>query len=144
MPSVHFYTLNPERYPSRDAVLGVACRLTEKAVRHAHKVYIQTKSPAETELLDELLWQFKSTSFIPHSILGTAANPPDQVLMSNKLPPEEFRGMVINLSDSALNSIGQFERVNELVAGDTESLAQGRERYRAYRSQGAEIVTNKI
>ncbi|MFK7865034.1 MAG: DNA polymerase III subunit chi [Pseudohongiellaceae bacterium] len=144
MPSVHFYTLNPERYPSAEDTLGVACRLTEKAVNHSHSVYILTKSLAESIQLDDLLWQFKSTSFIPHGIYNQDQKQSVPVLLGHSLPPDDFRGMVINLSNKPLDPIDQFERINELVGGDDMSLAQGRERYRAYRSHGVEIVTNKI
>lgn len=144
MPSIHFYTLNSGRYRDSEDVLKVACKLTEKAVSHAHQVYILTKSAAQAERLDELLWQFKSTSFIPHSLASKSQQQAEDVSLGETPPPEDFNGMLINLSRRIIDPINQFERVNEIVGPDDESLAQGRERYRSYRQSGAEIVTNKI
>lgn len=144
MPSIYFYTLNSGRYSSSEDLLKVVCRLTEKAVSHAHRVYILTKSAAQAERLDELLWQFKSTSFIPHIITSTSQEQTEDVGIGETLPPTNFNGMLINLSSHTIDSIDQYARVNEIVGPDDESLSQGRERYRSYRSAGVEIVTNKI
>lgn len=140
--SVHFYTLNSQRYESAD-VLNVVCRLTEKAVGHQHEVYIYTSSQSQSQQLDDLLWQFRSPSFVPHSQVTGADSQNDQVMLGDSAPPESFTGMLINLS-SAPVSAAQFSRVNEIVGPDENSLVAGRERYRYYKAQGVEIVTNKI
>lgn len=140
--SVHFYTLNSERYESTD-VLNVVCRLTEKAVGHQHEVYIYTSSPSQSQQLDDLLWQFRSPSFVPHSQITDADGQHDQVMLGDCAPPKNFNGMLINLSSAPVPA-AQFSRVNEIVGPDESSLVSGRERYRYYKAQGLEIVTNKI
>lgn len=141
--SVHFYTLNSQRYENADDVLNVVCRLTEKAVSHQHEVYIYTSSSSQSQQLDDLLWQFRSPSFVPHSQVTGSVNQHEQVMLGDSPPPESFNGMLINLS-SAPVSAAQFSRVNEFVGPDESSLIAGRERYRHYKAQGLEIVTNKI
>ncbi|MFT4887605.1 MAG: DNA polymerase-3 subunit chi [Pseudohongiellaceae bacterium] len=142
MASVHFYTLNSQRYESGD-VLNVVCRLTEKAVSHQHAVYIYTSSSSQSQQLDDLLWQFRSPSFVPHGQMTGPDAHHEQVMLGDSLPPESFKGMLINLS-SAPVSAAQFSRVNEFVGPDETSLVAGRERYRHYKAQGVDIVTNKI
>ncbi len=142
MASVHFYTLNSQRYESGD-VLNVVCRLTEKAVSHQHEVYIYTSSSSQSQQLDDLLWQFRSQSFVPHGQMTGPDSLHEQVMLGDSLPPESFGGMLINLS-TAPGPAAQCSRVNEFVGPDETSLVAGRERYRHYKAQGIEIVTNKI
>ncbi|MFT6092263.1 MAG: DNA polymerase-3 subunit chi [Pseudohongiellaceae bacterium] len=142
MASVHFYTLNSQRYESGD-VLNVVCRLTEKAVSHQHEVYIYTSSSSQSQQLDDLLWQFRSPSFVPHGQMTGSDIHHEQVMLGDSLPPKGFKGMLINLSNAPV-SAAQFSRVNEFVGPDEASLFAGRERYRHYKAQGVDIVTNKI
>jgi len=142
MASVHFYTLNSQRYESGD-VLNVVCRLTEKAVSHQHEVYIYTSSSSQSQQLDDLLWQFRSQSFVPHSQTTGSNRHHEQVMLGDSLPPDSFKGMLINLSSAPVSAV-QFSRVNEFVGPDEASLVAGRERYRHYKALGVEIVTNKI
>ena len=144
MASVHFYTLSAQRYESAGDVLNVVCRLTEKAVGHQHEVYIHTSSPTQSQQLDDLLWQFRSSSFVPHSQMAGSGSHHDQVILGDSPPPKSFKGMLINLSSAPVGSVAQFSRVNEFVAPHEASLIIGRERYRHYKAQGIEIVTNKI
>lgn len=148
MSSVHFYTLNSERYESPDDVLNVVCRLSEKAISHQHNVYIHTASSRQSGRLDDLLWQFRRTSFVPHALRSSDSQNEqvmdEQVMLGESAPPPSFTGMLINLSASPAPSISQFSRVNEIVGPDEASLNAGRDRYRHYKAQGLEIITNKI
>lgn len=143
MASVHFYTLHSQRYENAGDVLNVVCRLTEKAVSHDHEVYIYTSSSSQSQQLDDLLWQFRSPSFVPHSQVSGSDSGHEQVMLGDSPPPESFNGMLINLSRAPV-SAAKFSRVNEFVGPDETSLIAGRERYRHYKAQGVEIVTNKI
>lgn len=53
-------------YSGVDDKLHTACRLSAKAVQQGLKVMIYTPDAQVTEQLDQLLWTFSSTSFIPH------------------------------------------------------------------------------
>ena len=63
MTRVDFYVVSDA---SPEARLQVAARLTEKAQRQGHSLFINTSSESEAEALDELLWTFRPASFIPH------------------------------------------------------------------------------
>jgi len=66
MTQVDFYILSDETGTAR-ALL--ACRLTEKAWKQGHRVYINTASPQQLADLDDLLWTFRAGSFIPHGVI---------------------------------------------------------------------------
>ena len=63
MTKVDFYIL-PSADPS--ARLDFACKLTEKAWRMGHRIYLHCSDAAQREELDARLWAFKGESFVPH------------------------------------------------------------------------------
>jgi len=120
MTQISFYTLSEE---GSDARILFACRLIDKAWKLGHRVFIQTQSTEQAKRLDDMLWQYQATSFVPHGLL-------DDVL--------------INLSADTHTSHLDFARVNEIVSADQDSLEQGRVRYRFYKDQGHSPETHKI
>ena len=62
---IDFYIL-PSAEPS--ARLDFACKLTEKAWRLGHRVYLHCSDIAQREDLDARLWRFKGESFVPTAL----------------------------------------------------------------------------
>ena len=143
MTRVDFYVL-PTSDPQNRRVL--ACKLTEKAWRQGMKVHIHTGSEAETEIMDKLLWTFRQGSFIPHekAALPKGEREDFDVLIGDGEPPEESRGLIINLSLDKPPRFEEFQRVAELVDEDETVRAEGRRRYAAYKQQGHELETHKL
>ena len=75
MPQVDFYIL-----PSADplARLDFACKLTEKAWRMGHRIYLHCSDAAQRDELDARLWRFKGESFVPH---GPAESEPESLVV---------------------------------------------------------------
>lgn len=61
------------------------CRLTEKAYTLGHRIYIQTESDQQSKLLDDLLWQYEASSFIPHITLDDSGDSRDSVSLGTSL-----------------------------------------------------------
>ena len=61
---IDFYILPSAATSAR---LDFACKLTEKAWRLGHRVYLHCSDAAQRQDLDERLWRFKGESFVPHS-----------------------------------------------------------------------------
>ena len=70
MTQVDFYILNGR---SDDALLRLASRIAEKAVAHGQKVHLNADSSAQAAKLDETLWTFSQSSFLPHRIVKSMA-----------------------------------------------------------------------
>ena len=68
---VDFYVLSEASAAAR---LKVACRIAEKAYLAAQSVLLWHSDRAELETLDELLWTFADTSFVPHEWLGAVSS----------------------------------------------------------------------
>ncbi|MFZ4077576.1 MAG: DNA polymerase III subunit chi [Legionellaceae bacterium] len=58
-----FYLLNDENV---DKSLHFACRLLEKAYLSGHRIFVRCEDEEQAMLLDDRLWTFSATSFIPH------------------------------------------------------------------------------
>ncbi len=93
MTRVDFYVVADA---SPEARLQVAARLTEKAHRQGHSLFINTGSESEAAFLDELLWTFRPGSFIPHHSLAEGSEGP--VVLGWGQEPSSHDDVLINLA----------------------------------------------
>jgi DNA polymerase-3 subunit chi len=140
MTRIDFYVLPDD---SVDAQHIFACRLAQKASKQGHRVYIHTESESQSKKLDELLWSFSATSFVPHTMKSDeCANTP--VYINHSGDPLDIHDVLINLTPNTPDCFGRFERFAELV-NQNESVKQaGRERFKFYKSRGYPLQTHKI
>ena len=75
-PNVDFYVLNSL---AKEGAYRFLCRLVDKAYPLQKQIYIHTSSHEEAQRIDELLWTFRDTSFIPHQQV-TGEHPVDPML----------------------------------------------------------------
>ena len=145
MGRVDFYVLSD---PVPSARLRFACRLTEKAYRGEHRIYIHTGSDSEAARIDELLWTFRDGSFVPHERVGDAsaeASRPERspvLIGCHDDSGSSGCDVLINLSDEVPDCAAQFERIAEIV--DESTRVQGRERFKVYRKRGYELQTHTL
>ena len=156
---ISFYVLG-ERYMKQDAtaestvsavdagaVLNFVCRLTQTVMtKSEHSLVIVDDQTERLKALDEQLWSFDATSFIPHTLISgeqvTADKLSAPVTLFSSLP-SNFDGIVLNLAPTALplSKNGTLpDRVLEIITPDEVSKQQGRDKYRAYRDLGFELI----
>lgn len=131
MTQVDFYIL-----PSADpaARLDFACKLTEKAWRLGHKVYLHCSDAAQREDLDARLWRFRGEVFLPH---GDAESDHDAaVVLGLGDDSGEHSDLLVNLDLSIPAFFKRFARVVEVVVEDLAIRLAARESFRSYREQG--------
>ena len=144
MTQVDFYILPSD---SQDGRLLLACRIADKALQQGGHVLINTDSSAESARLDELLWTFSQGSFIPHRVIedGAGADLAEPVLIGCGVAPDHEEWQVlINLAASVPEFFSRYRRVAELVDGNEQRRALGRERFRFYRDRGYELTTHRM
>jgi DNA polymerase-3 subunit chi len=112
MTRVDFYVL-PEAAGNR---LPFACRLTEKAFRRGHRVYLHLDNPAQAQRVDDLLWTFRQSGFLPHERLEADGDCQAPILIGYRPEPPAHCDLLINLSRSVPPFCARFQRVAELVA----------------------------
>ena len=139
MAQVNFYALSSEGEESR---LQFACRLAEKALALGHKVFIRVDSVAQQKRIDDLLWEFRASSFVPHGI-ATESGESESVLIGEDYSAAT-NDVLINLSTKTCEQHENFSRINEILSSEPDSLAAGRNNYRYYQSQGLSPQTHKL
>lgn len=143
MTEIDFYVLAGD---SNEARLTLACRVADKAVQRDHHVLIRPASTAEAARLDELLWTFSQRSFLPHRISTDGAETPiEPVLIDGGSGPIGERwDLLINLCPDVPEYFSRYARLAEIVDGDADRRARGRERYKYYRDRGYSLKTHQV
>ncbi len=141
MTEVDFYIINSEAARQR---LQFACRLTDKAYRLGHKVYIHTESAQQSRELDDLLWTFQQNSFVPHALYEDNNEAPPPVQLGHAAEPDASHQVLINLAADVPLFFSRFERVAELVNNDNKVRQQGRSRYSFYKQRGYPLRSHEI
>jgi DNA polymerase-3 subunit chi len=128
MTKVDFYT-------GSDDKLRTACQLCHKAMQSGVRVLLHVADEATAHKLDQLLWHFPPTAFMPHC----RSNEPDAATMPVVIGCDEnfpHSQLLISLHDECTNFFSRFERVIEIVGTDDEDAKLGRARFKFYRDRG--------
>lgn len=140
MTRIDFHTNVPDK-------IAYACRLVRKARSARHKVVLMTDDAAQLAELDEAMWTFSATDFLPHVPASDALAMQTPVLLTDNDAAElPHRELLINLSRRTPATLDQFARVIEIISSDEEDAAAGRKRYSAYKQQAyplTHFVTGK-
>ncbi len=145
MTRIDFYVTD-ETEP--DSAMRIACRIAEKAYRQRLPTHIHTASAEQATTVEQLLWNFRPESFIPHEL---SDGMPDPVLKGLQFPPitigsEEPQHheieVVINLADKVPLFFSRHNRLAEIIDGNGK--VAGRERYKFYKDRGYELNTHKL
>ena len=144
MTRIDFYVLGSSDPDSR---LSLVCRLAEKAVGLGQSVFVHADSRDALVDLDERLWTFRASSFVPHRLLDGDALPgsvdDDPVQLSCGAPGPDRR-VLINLGARVPPFFARFERALEVVDQSLPLRDEGRERYRFYRHRGYPLKHHEL
>nr|VFK37637.1 MAG: DNA polymerase-3 subunit chi [Candidatus Kentron sp. TC] len=142
LPRVDFYVL---RAIGASDVPRMACRITEKAWKTGHRIFVWTGARFTAHQMDALLWTFRAESFIPHVIDSEHTdNGEYPVLIGEGAEPRGALDVVVNLGDAIPSFLERCERIVEVVSGNAEDRAVARERYRLYRKKGCSLYTHNL
>lgn len=139
MTRVDFYVVKTSGAEGR---LSVAARLTEKALGRGHRIFINCGSAEQLTALDDYLWDFKSTSFIPHELASN--NTDEQVVLGYEQDPASHNDVLINLALAPPSYFARFQRVAEVVTQDETSLESLRSAWRHYRDRGYPLQKHEL
>jgi DNA polymerase-3 subunit chi len=137
MTQIEFYTLEPTSPGDRYLLV---CRLAERALGLGLRVLIHCSDGDQARHLDRLLWNYREDSFLPHGPVHRADPPTDlgltPILIGQDGTPETEDQILVNLTPGVPGFFERFQRVWEPLDQDPETLAAGRDRFRAYRDRG--------
>ena len=140
MPRADFYLIDKPRF--RDDPLLLVCELAKRAFEGGQKTLILARSFDQAEQLDEKLWEFDDSAFIPHQIAGDEDDAITPVLI---VPPDTQsadRSLVINLREEP--APGLFERVLEVVPAVQADREGSRKRWKTYQHAGFEVAKHDM
>jgi DNA polymerase-3 subunit chi len=141
MTHIDFYILDA---PQGNAASLFACKLTEKAFRQGHQVFINTTSGTQLQQLDDMLWTFRAGSFVPHVIYGEGMSGRPPVMLGHAVEPADCHDVLVNMAADVPPWFCRFDRVAELVSGDDSQRAAARQRYRFYQDRGYTLKSHSI
>ena len=129
MTRIDFHSNVPDK-------IAYACRLVRKATLAGKRIVLLTEDAAQQAQLNDALWTFSATDFLPHVVAGDALAAQTPILLtdddSTELPHYDI---LVNLSRRLPANFSRFQRVFEIVSSDDEDAAAGRRRYVAYKQQ---------
>jgi DNA polymerase III, chi subunit len=139
MTQVDFYIL-----PDNSTRERFACAIANKAWLNGKRVYIRTASREAADVMDDLLWTFRDTSFLPHAMAGAVTHPSETVIVGWADQQPADNEIFINLTQDIPATAEDYDRIVEIVTGDIQQRENSRKRYRAYRERGYELHNHTI
>ncbi|MBF0626137.1 MAG: DNA polymerase III subunit chi [Magnetococcales bacterium] len=115
-------------------------RIADKAYRLGLKLCVVAPGPDWARQLDQFLWRFPPEGFLPHALWDDPEAPIHPLIIA--LEPDDRNGatVAITAGDVLLAAPERFDRVVDFaLAGDPQSLADSRNRYRHYRGLGCDM-----
>lgn len=133
--------------------LEYVCRLTRKiwsATPEGQPVrnIVIVGDRADLKKLDELLWTFSGSDFLPHCFITDEAAPETPVVLSenfaksslNTIPHADVMiHLGMKMPEDVPGLVERFPRIVEVVTVNEAERLAGRERYKAYRALGHEL-----
>lgn len=129
------------------------CRLSRKILASAHpqglpRTIVITGSEADLKELDDLLWTFSKTDFLPHAWLHQEGAHETPIVLVQRL--SELENQVSAHQDVLIylhleppanldRWLERFPRWIEVVTTEGDELKAGRERFKGYRTLGHEL-----
>lgn len=142
MPEVKFYILSTDSQEQRQRF---ACKLIEKIYRSGQNCFVMTDSEQQSQLLDDLLWSFRATSFIPHQIQKQEApGVENKILIGHQAAPEQWQSNLLNLSSNYPKQLNNTQYILEILDNSEQCKAAGRLRYRQYQQANFKIETHQM
>lgn len=139
-PRIDFYKLGSQ---NRASVNRFCCQLAHKVFKMGNPVFVRTKDPAESRLMDDLMWTYSDNSFLPHAILDDSTENDTPVIIGHDaMQASAF--LLINLSDEIPEQIENFARVAEIINEAPQTLQSGRRRYSAYQQANYPLHYHEI
>lgn len=129
-----FYVL-PSSDP--DARARFLCRLVEKIRALGHEIFIHARNETEAQRIDQLLWEYRPESFIPHSLLNETDNAGVKIGWDQQRP--KHQDVYVNLDLEIPEDALKFDRILEIVVQSEDILTATRLNYKVYQNNSVQI-----
>lgn len=138
MTQIEFHVLPADTRRAHDVIV---CEMIERLWQAGRALYVHCPDATALGELDELLWTFHDTSFVPHAVRSGAPDPAVRVLLGCETSAPECIDTLVNLHDEVPGFFSQFEQVLETAGHDETTRQRARARYRFYKERGYPLAT---
>jgi DNA polymerase III subunit chi len=120
-----------------DGIEKVTCRLVAKAWNARKRAWIVARNDVQCAALDDLLWTYSQSSFIPHA---RVEDDPAAAVVIAAAPPSRDTAIdvIFTLRAEPLEEAFHHLRIADIIGSDETERRQARQRYRFYRERGIE------
>jgi DNA polymerase-3 subunit chi len=118
-----------------------SCRLLRKAVGRGSRVAV-TADQGELDHLDQRLWDFSATDFVPHcraDCTDDAVLAASPVVLVTSPDDAKHHDVLLNLGLGVPRGFERFGRLIEVVGLEDEDREQSRLRWKFYKARGYAI-----
>jgi len=137
MTRVEFFFNVPDK-------LAKAAELCEKAVAKGRQLTIYTESEAMNKALQQQLWQFSGTSFLPSGLPSEVNCEFSPIILDTNGERLLQDDVLINLQAQHPPFFSRFRYLVEMVGLDEADKVAARARFRFYKDRGYEIKTSDM
>lgn len=134
MTRIDFHSNVPDK-------INYTCRLIRKARAADCRIIVFDNDRIELDLLNEALWTFSKSDFLPHVLMGDPLVAQTAIVLtedaSATFPHHE---LLINLTQQVPDDFSRFARIIEVISTEQQDTLAGRERYRHYQQQGISLT----
>ncbi|MCP4354978.1 MAG: DNA polymerase III subunit chi [Proteobacteria bacterium] len=136
MTKIDFYVSSSG---SSDGLYSLLPSLLEKIIQKKHKVLISCNTEQIVKRVDDLLWNYNGSKFLPHGT-NTEDNTQDQPILITS-EPENLNNadVLISFSGKQVSGFSSFLRVFDIFENSPEQLESGRGRWKDYKDKGYEL-----
>src|SRR5450830_1020827 len=107
--------------------LNYTCRLVRKARAAQCRIVLLSRDAEQQAALDEALWTFSATDFLPHvTALHPDAAATPVILAADDEAALPHHHVLINLSGRTPAHFARFERMFEIISADDQDKIAGR------------------
>ena len=135
MANISFYLFEK----SNERQVESTCRLCRKLFSQQAKIWLYCPDSNLQQQLDQALWQFDASSFLPHGVDDLQS----PICISANLP-DDYAWIVFNFSTQALEQHSGFNHIIEIIENTPAAKQLGREKFKCYRASGIEPRTFKL
>lgn len=137
MTSIDFYTHCADP-------LRIVVQLVAKAWQQHGTVRVLTADETMTAGLDDLMWKWPATGFMPHCRLASSLAGETPIIVDHVVEHRGPAAVLVNLQPSPPSFFARFERLAEIVSDRADDIAAGRERWKFYKERGYEMRSHSL
>lgn len=140
MPQIDFYLV------SSSNMIHVACKLLEKIFQQNLTAHAHCEQEDIAKKVNETLWTFKDTSFIPHELVSEIKDhePPISIGFGEQMPPAIY-DVLLTISPELPEYATQFERILFIIPKENEPWKQmARDYYKDFKAQEWQVNHHSI